>query len=46
MPRNAYEKKLDPILNLPQFEKCEIKRKNAKNPIIKEEERIVDILKN
>ena len=36
MPRNVYEKKLDPILNLPQFEKCEIKRKNAKNPIIKD----------
>ena len=45
MPRNSYEKKLEPILNLSQFEKIVNTRKNAKNPIIKEEERIVEVLK-
>ena len=32
-------------MDLPQFQKYENKRKNAKNPIVKEEERITDILK-
>ena len=45
MPRLVYENKLSPILNLKQFQKVEVKRKNAKNPIVKEEERIIEILK-
>ena len=45
MPRLVYENKLSPILNLKQFQKEEVKRKNAKNPIVKEEERIFEILK-
>ena len=45
MPRNSYEEKLEPILNLCQFEKFVNSRKNAKNPIVKEEERIVEALK-
>ena len=45
MKRQDYHKKLDTILNLKQFEKMETKRKNEKHPVIKEEERIVKILK-
>ena len=40
-----YEAKLSAILELPQFEKVVTTRKNAKNPVIKEHERIVDELK-
>jgi len=32
------------IPNLPQFEKAQPKKKNEKNPILKEEERIVNCL--
>ena len=46
MPVSSYQEKLQPILNLKQFEKVENTRKNAKNPIIKEEERIVEKLKD
>ena len=45
MPISSYNGKLQPILNLPQFEKFVNNRKNAKNPIVKEEERIVESLK-
>lgn len=45
MKRNTYEDKLSDILSLPQFEKVESTRKNAKNPVIKENERVVDELK-
>ena len=34
------------IINLPQFQKCEKRRKNAKHPVLKEEERIQNILKD
>ena len=34
-----------PILNLDQFEKVEKTRINAKNPILKEEEKIIETLK-
>ena len=44
MPRASYEKRLDPIIELPQFQRYEAKRKNAKHPVLKEEERIVGIL--
>ena len=44
MTKKAYENKLKPIIQLPQFEKYINQRKNAKHPILKEEERIVDIL--
>ena len=44
MPRATYEKKLNPIINLPQFEKHVDKRINAKNPVMKEEERVCQIL--
>ena len=41
-----YQEKLDAILNLSQFEEVPIKkRKNEKSPVIKEEERIRDALK-
>ena len=37
MPRQTYESKLEPIINLPQFEKHVDTRKNAKNLVLKEE---------
>ena len=37
---------MDSLIQLPQFEKMEKKRKNAKHPVLKEEERITDILKD
>ena len=46
MKKEDYHSKLDEILRLPQFEKLTKPRKNAKNPVLKEEERIVSILKN
>ena len=45
MKREMYQKKLDVILNLPQFEKVTQTRKNAKNAVLKEEERILSTLK-
>ena len=45
MKQEMYQKKLDVILNLPQFEKVTQTRKNAKNAVLKEEERIVSTLK-
>ena len=44
MKKEDYNKKLDTILQLPQFEKLKL-RKNAKHPVMKEEQRIVNILK-
>ena len=46
MKKEVDHTKLDAILKLPQFEKISITRKNAKHPILKEEERIINILKN
>ena len=46
MKKETYAAKLDAIINLPQFEQVAITRKNAKHPVIKEEERIVTTLKN
>ena len=37
---------MEAIINLPQFEKVEKKRKNAKHPVIKEEEGVISILKS
>ena len=45
MKKDVYNQKLDAITNLPQFEKVVKTRKNAKHPILKEEERITDRLK-
>jgi len=44
MKKEDYNKKLDTILQLPQFEKLK-QRKNAKHPVMKEEERVMGILK-
>ena len=46
MKRQVYNQKLDNIINLPQFQKVLPKRKNEKNPILKEEERILALLKS
>ena len=45
MKSETYIQKLDTILELPQFEKVINSRKNAKHPVLKEEERIVTLLK-
>ena len=45
MKRTAYNEKLSTILNLPQFQKVVQTRKNAKHPVIKEQDRIIDKLK-
>ena len=44
MKKEDYNKILDAILQLPQFEKLKL-RKNAKHPVMSEEERIIGILK-
>ena len=44
MKIDTYKEKLMDILNLPQFEKVIQTRKNAKDPILKEEQRINDTL--
>ena len=46
MGKKTYESKMNSIINLPQFEKVVKNRKNAKHPILKEEERVISILKN
>jgi len=47
MKRNLYNNnKLNDIIALPQFQKCVPKRKNEKNQIQKEEERIISCLKS
>ena len=45
MKKEDYCSKLNDILRLPQFQKVEKGRKNEKNPLLKEEERIVETLK-
>ena len=45
MKQEMYHKKLDAILNLPQFEKVTQTRKNAKKVVLKEEERALSTLK-
>ena len=45
MKKEDYCSKLNDILQLPQFQKVEKGRKNEKNPLLKEEERIVEALK-
>ena len=45
MEKNVYQQKLDHIISLPQFEKVLLTRKNEKHPVLKEQERVVDILK-
>jgi len=44
MKKDAYNKKLDAILQLPQFAKV-VMRKKAKHPVLKEEDRIINMLK-
>ena len=44
MEREAYHRKLNKIISLPQFQKLENRRKNAKHPVFKEEERVKEIL--
>ena len=46
MPTATYNEKIKKITDLPQFQKVEPTRKNAKNPILKEEERIISFLKD
>ena len=45
MKADVYNDKLTEILTLPQFEKLVSKRKNEKHPVLKEEERIISLLK-
>ena len=45
MKTESYTKKLEDIINLPQFEKVTQQRKNKKHPILKEEERVLNMLK-
>ena len=40
-----YSSKLNDIIQLPQFEKVQLKRENEKHTTLKEEERIVTALK-
>ena len=46
MKAEQYRRKLEKILQLPQFKKVVNTRKNAKNPILKEEDRVINILKD
>ena len=46
MKKDAYFDKMNKLISLPQFQKYEKPRKNAINPILKEEERIHNILKS
>ena len=43
--KSTYNNKMETIIKLPQFEKMEKKRKNEKHPVLKEEERIGNVLK-
>merc|ERR1712121_444459 len=45
MKKEDYHSKMDKIIALPQFEKLDKLRKNAKHPVLKEEERVVGLLK-
>ena len=44
MKKETYHEKMDVIIKLPQFEKYVKPRKNAKHPLLKEQERIKDVL--
>ena len=46
MSTESYNSKLNDILKLPQFKKLEPKRKNEKHPVLKEEGRVVNFLKD
>ena len=46
MKSEVYKKKLNDIIQLPQFEKQLPKRKNEKNLILKEEEKVITLLKS
>ena len=46
MKRKTYEKKMDKIIELPQFQKYIPDRSNAKHLVLKEEERIIEILQD
>ena len=46
MKKETYNTKMAAIIDLPQFEKVHKKRKNGKHPAMKEEERVVNILKD
>ena len=45
MSKEDYCAKMDKLINLPQFQKVKKVRSNEKSPILKEEERITNILK-
>ena len=45
MHKDAYTEKLNDIINLPQFDKVVPKRKNEKHPVLKEEDRVLSLLK-
>ena len=44
MHKDAYHEKMNSIIALPQFQKWTPNRKNAMHPLLKEEERVSDIL--
>lgn len=41
----TYQRKINEIIHLPQFEKIIPKRKNEKHPVVKEEEKVLSLLK-
>ena len=45
MKKQSYHEKMDKIISLPQFEKWIKPRKNAKHPVLKEQERVRETLK-
>ena len=45
MSKETYNETINKITYLPQFQKVDLILKNGKNPVFKEEERIVSILK-
>ena len=45
MTVECYKEKMFEIINLPQFTKVVPERKNAKHPLLKEEEKIIELLK-
>ena len=44
MEKGTYHEKWNKIINLPQLQKLQNSRKNAKHPVIKEEKRVKNIL--
>ena len=44
MKKGTYHENLNKIINLPQFQKLQNSRKNVKHPVLKEEERVKNIL--